>query len=84
MLRHSMLHSIVFLCCVSLPFSSLRSQELPDDAQLAKDTRTVETLLRLKSIDPNTNPKLSSAVSRYLKTVEGTDRYLEVVEQLKF
>ena len=84
MLRHSMLHSIVFLCCVSLPFSLLESQEIPDDAQLAKDTRTVETLLRLKSIDPNTNPKLSSAVSRYLKTVEGTDRYLEVVEQLKF
>ena len=79
-----MLHSIVFLCCVSLPFSLLESQEIPDDAQLAKDTRTVETLLRLKSIDPNTNPKLSSAVSRYLKTVEGTDRYLEVVEQLKF
>ena len=84
MLRHSMLHSIVFLCCVSLPFSLLRSQELADDAQRAKDTRTVETLLRLKSIDPNTNPKLSSAVSRYLKTVEGTDRYLDVVEQLKF
>ncbi|MEC7497731.1 MAG: hypothetical protein VYE67_05405, partial [Planctomycetota bacterium] len=62
----------------------MESQEIPDDAQLAKDTRTVETLLRLKSIDPNTNPKLSSAVSRYLKTVEGTARYLEVVEQLKF
>ena len=84
MLRHSMLYSIVVLCCVSLPSSLLESQEIPDGAQLAKDTRTVETLLRLKSIDPNTNPKLSSAVSRYLKTVEGTDRYLEVVEQLKF
>ncbi|MEC7448407.1 MAG: hypothetical protein VYC80_05975, partial [Planctomycetota bacterium] len=62
MLRHSKLYSIVVLCCVSLPFSLLESQEIPDDAQLAKDTRTVETLLRLKSIDPNTNPKLSSAV----------------------
>ena len=84
MLSHSLLHSIACLCFVSIPLSSLGSQELADDAQLAKDTRTVETLLRLKSIDPNTNPKLSSAVSRYLKTVEGTDRYVEVVEQLKF
>lgn len=60
------------------------AQETDDPAQLAKDTRTVETLLRLKTIDPNSNPKLSEAVSRYLSSVKGTARYLEVVEQLKF
>lgn len=60
------------------------AQETDDPAQLAKDTRTVETLLRLKTIDPNSNPKLSEAVGRYLSSVKGTARYLEVVEQLKF
>ena len=64
--------------------ADISGQESVDPAQLAKDTRTVETLLRLKTIDPNSNPRLSQAVSRYLTSVEGTARYLEVVEQLKF
>ena len=64
--------------------ADISGQESVDPAQLAKDTRTVETLLRLKTIDPNSNPRLSEAVSRYLTSVEGTARYLEVVEQLKF
>lgn len=71
--------AVSFVC-----IADISGQESVDPAQLAKDTRTVETLLRLKTIDPNSNPRLSQAVSRYLTSVEGTARYLEVVEQLKF
>jgi putative heme-binding domain-containing protein len=84
MFRTRQLPHLFLLLTVALQLKTLGAQEATDPAQLAKDTRTVETLLRLKTIDPNSNPKLAEAVSRYLFSVQGTARYLEVVEQLKF
>lgn len=84
MFRIRQLTPLFISLAVVIQLPTLSAQETADPAQLAKDTRTVETLLRLKTIDPNSNPKLSDAVSRYLSSVQGTARYLEVVEQLKF
>ena len=52
-----------------------------DDIQKAKDTRIVETLLRLKNIDVQAKPKLKAAVLRHLATLEETSKYLELIER---
>jgi len=56
---------------------------LADEQQAAKDATVVETLLRLKTIDVNANPKLQQAVLRHLALHQGTPRYVELVEKLK-
>lgn len=54
-----------------------------DAAQAAKDARVVETLLRLKTVDPDSKPEVKAAVLRHLETIAGTARHLEIVEALK-
>jgi len=49
--------------------------------QAAKDAAIVETLLRLPNIDVNKNEKMKAAVTRYLESRKGTERYLELVEK---
>ncbi|MEO8498445.1 MAG: c-type cytochrome [Planctomycetota bacterium] len=53
-----------------------------DDAQAAKDATIVETLLRLKTVDVNANPKLKDAVLRHLELHKGTPKYVELIEAL--
>ena len=55
----------------------------PNDAQAAKDATIVETLLRLKTIDVNTNAKLKAAVLRHLERHKGTAKYVDLVTKLK-
>lgn len=64
---------------------SIVAQETPvaDPAQAAADARIVETLLRVRTVDPNSQPKLKSAVIRYLDSVAGSERQVEVAEALK-
>src|SRR4029079_12285156 len=52
-------------------------------AQAAKDRTVVETLLRLKGVDVNSNPVWIAAAVRHLETVKGTPKYVELVEKLK-
>ena len=54
-----------------------------DAQQAARDATIVETVLRLKGIDVNTNPRLKATVLRHLGTQTGTLRYVELVEKLK-
>lgn len=53
-----------------------------DDAQAAKDATIVETLLRLKTVDVNSNPKLKEAVLRHLELHKGTPKYVDLVDGL--
>ncbi|MBI2478412.1 MAG: c-type cytochrome [Planctomycetia bacterium] len=53
-----------------------------DDAQAAKDATIVETLLRLKTVDVNSNPKLKDAVLRHLELHKGTRKYVDLVDGL--
>lgn len=53
-----------------------------DDAQAAKDATIVETLLRLKTVDVNANPKLKDAVLRHLELHKGTAKYVDLVDRL--
>jgi putative heme-binding domain-containing protein len=52
-----------------------------DDAQAAKDALIVRTLLRLPGSDLSDKPGPKAALLRYLKTEQGTPRYLELVEK---
>ncbi|MEE3367971.1 MAG: c-type cytochrome [Planctomycetota bacterium] len=54
-----------------------------DAAQVAKDRRVVETLLRLKGIKLNSNPKWKAAVRRHLRRIEGRPKYFELVERFE-
>lgn len=68
---------IVVASCISLliaPYEAI-SQESP-----SKDKLIVETLLRLKRYDVSGNEKWKAAISRYLQTIKGTARYLELVK----
>ncbi|MBC8351996.1 MAG: c-type cytochrome [Planctomycetes bacterium] len=53
-----------------------------DDAQAAKDATIVETLLRLKTIDVNSNQKLKDAVLRHLELHRGTPKYVNLIDRL--
>lgn len=53
-----------------------------DDAQAAKDATIVETLLRLKTIDVNSNQKLKDAVMRHLELHKGTPKYVDLIDKL--
>ncbi len=53
-----------------------------DDAQAAKDSTIVETLLRLKTIDVNSNAKLKDAVMRHLELHKGTEKYVDLIDKL--
>ncbi len=46
----------------------------------SRDKLVVETLLRLKRYDVSGNEKWKSAVSRHLRTIKGTPRYLDLVK----
>lgn len=52
------------------------------DPQAAKDATIVETLLRLKTVDVNANPKLKDAVLRHLELHKGTAKYVDLVDGL--
>ena len=54
-----------------------------ESASSSRDKTIVETLLRLKNIDVNAKPTLKQAVLRYLQTIEGTPRYLEIIERFE-
>lgn len=61
----------------------LADEPKPGSATVAQDRTVVETLLRLKGVDVNASPKWKDAVLRYLETVKGTPRFLDIVEKLK-
>lgn len=73
---------IAVLGIVAPVFISAQESPPADPAQAAKDARIVETLLRLKNIDLEAKPEVKQAVLRYLQSVEGTPRFLEVAEAL--
>ena len=54
-----------------------------DAVQAAKDRRVVETLLRLKGIKLDTNPKWKAAVRRHLRRIESQPKYFELVERFE-
>lgn len=53
------------------------------DQQASKDLRIVETVMRMSNFDIESRPQVKESVERYLKSVAGTQRYLDVVEKLK-
>ena len=53
-----------------------------DDEQAARDSTIVETLLRLKTIDVNSNAKLKDAVMRHLLLHKGTEKYVDLIDRL--
>lgn len=55
-----------------------------DGAEAARDKRAVEALMRLSSFDLDSRPDVKVRVGRYLETVKGTARFIEVVEKLKY
>jgi putative heme-binding domain-containing protein len=55
---------------------------LGDDAQAAKDATIVETLLRVKTVDFNSVPKLKEAVLRHLELHKGTPKYVDLIDRL--
>ncbi len=62
---------------------ALVAPALADDAQAAKDSTIVQTLLRLPNIDVNSKPKLREAVLRHLATKPRTAEYVDLVRRLK-
>jgi putative heme-binding domain-containing protein len=54
-----------------------------DDAQRAKDAIVVRALMRLPGVDLSAKPEAKAALLRHLKTMKGTDQYLELVEKFK-
>jgi putative heme-binding domain-containing protein len=52
------------------------------DPQAAKDATIVETLLRLKTVDVNSNLKLKDAVLRHLELHKGTPKYVDLIDGL--
>ncbi|MCA9162882.1 MAG: c-type cytochrome [Planctomycetales bacterium] len=54
-----------------------------DPATAARDAAVVQTILRLPGVNVNANPQLKASVMRHLETVEGTPKFLELVEKLK-
>ena len=65
-----------------LVFLAVIGTTLGDDAQAAKDATIVETLLRLKTVDVNSNAKLKDAVLRHLELHKGTPKYVDLIEGL--
>jgi len=52
------------------------------DAQAARDATIVEAALRLQGVDINRSETLKSAVLRHLTRIEGSPRYVELVDKL--
>lgn len=75
----------VLLLAISTPLFE-RGPAAADDAgqaqQAAKDRSIVETLLRLKDVKIEGNPKLEAAITRHLARIRGTARYFELIERL--
>ena len=76
-----MLSAAIILLSVSS--SVLADEATVDAAQVAKDKRTVETLMRLPNYDVNANAKVKASVLRHLETVKGTPSYLELIERFQ-
>lgn len=72
-----------FACVVLFLSTQLLLADEPNPAQAAKDRTVVETLLRLKGVDVNTSPAWKAAATRHLATLQGTPKYVELVEKLK-
>ncbi|MDA1051920.1 MAG: c-type cytochrome [Planctomycetota bacterium] len=70
-----------WIACFLILLSTARTT-CGDDAQAAKDATIVETLLRLKTVDVNSNPKLKDAVLRHLELHKGTPKYVDLIERL--
>ena len=69
-----------WLVCAMLVASAVEDRAA-EAAQVAKDRRVVETLLRLKGIKLDNNPKWKAAVQRHLRRIEGTPKYFALVER---
>ncbi|MCH2402219.1 MAG: c-type cytochrome [Pirellulales bacterium] len=69
-----------WLVCAMLVASAVEDRAA-EAAQVAKDRRVVETLLRLKGIKLDSNPKWKAAVRRHLRRIEGTPKYFALVER---
>ena len=69
-----------WLVCAMLVASAVEDRAA-EAAQVAKDRRVVETLLRLKGIKLDSNPKWKAAVRRHLRRIEGSPKYFELVER---
>ena len=72
---------VIALLAGCLTFAGHAPADEPATAN--RDKTIVETLLRLKNIDVNAKPPLKQAVLRYLQTVQGTPRYLEIIERFE-
>lgn len=77
------MHRKFMIPVVILSTAAFSLADANDAEQAARDATVVETVLRLKGIDVNTNPRLKAAVLRHLGTQEGTLRYVELVGKLK-
>ncbi len=62
---------------------NLRISCADDDAQRAKDAIVVKTLLRLPGVDLSSKPEAKAVLLRHLKTIEGSEQWLEIVEKFK-
>ena len=69
-----------WLVCAML-VATAAEDGVADAVQAAKDRRVVETLLRLKGIKLDSNPKWKAAVRRHLRRIEGSPKYFELVER---
>src|SRR5207248_776372 len=69
------------LVCFIILFAATTTAE--DDAQRAKDAIIVRALLRLPGVDFSAKPEAKAALLRHLKTVKGSEQYLELVEKFK-
>src|SRR5438067_4219290 len=69
------------LVCFIILFAATTTAE--DDAQRAKDAIVVRALLRLPAVDLSAKPEAKAALLRHLKTVKGSEQYLELVEKFK-
>jgi putative heme-binding domain-containing protein len=62
-------------------FVGIAAAEEVSPVQRAKDALIVKTLQRLPGVDLSAKPEAKAALLRHLETLEGSDRYLELVEK---
>ena len=72
------LRQIALLALVLLGASSAL---LAQDADPAKDTLIVETLLRLDHFDLDAKPKTKAAVLRFLKSHPGSEQFFQLIDR---
>jgi len=80
--------SCALLCCLAIAVVlagfSVAAEDGSEvsDAQRSKDTRIVETLLRLPGVDLESRSDLKQAVLRHMEQHKGTERYVELADKL--